>query len=57
MDNKNKLIIKKMQSEINIIAEIIDGIDFEFFISDEKIKQDIPILHKQIENLNFDKLI
>ena len=39
--DRNKQIVKKIKSEINVITEIIDGIELEFFISDEKTKRAI----------------
>ena len=39
MGNRDGLIIKKMQSEIHIITEIVDGISFNAFVSDEKTKR------------------
>ena len=39
MDRRNMQIIKKIKFEINVIIKIVDGIDYDFFSSDEKTKR------------------
>jgi len=39
MDKRDRVLLKKIQGETNVIANLIDGYDCEKFVSDEKTKR------------------
>ena len=39
MDDRDRQIIDRIRSEIKIISEMLDGIDFDDFVSDEKTRR------------------
>ena len=58
MNNRNLQIIKKIQSEMMVIGEFVDGIDFNVFASDEKIKRAVCMtlinIGELVKNLTYE---
>ena len=56
MNNKDRIILKKVLNEINIIEALIDGFYLEIFISDERTKRAVCMtlinIGELVKNLN-----